>query len=586
MSTDAALTLAVLVAMFGLLIRDRFPPSGVLLAGLTALVLVDAVAAEAAFAGFANPAPLTVAALYVVAGGARRTGLLAGTSAKLLDGDGGRSSLARLCLPVAGLSGLFNNTPLVAMLLPEVTAWARRNRLPVSRFLMPLSFAAILGGTVTVIGTSTSLVVSGVLQQQGDEPLGLFEQSPVALPAAALGLVVLIGPVFRWLPTRSDLGVDAIEALREFAVHLVVETDGPLVGRSVADAGLRNLSGVFLADVVRGDRHIGPVSPDEVLEADDLLIFVGDVTDVIDLRSRPGLRPAIDEGDVLDQAREPRYFEAVVGRESPLVSRTLREVGGRSGYRATAVAIHRAGVPLTGKLGEVELHAGDTLILLAGSDLRRARGAMQDFLVLAPINDAVAVVGKRARWVALALAAFVALAGLGILSTFEASLVAAAIVVGTKVLSFAEAKGSVNLDIVVMIAAALGIGAAVEGSGLAADLAGWTTGALDPFGRVGVVVGVLVATVVLTELVTNSAAAAVVVPIALRAAESVDLDPRVMAVGIAVMASSSFLTPIGYQTNAMVYGPGGYRFIDFARVGAPVSLVVLAVTATLVSLLG
>ncbi len=586
MSTDAALTLAVLVAMFGLLIRDRFPPSGVLLAGLTALVLVDAVTAEAAFAGFANPAPLTVAALYVVAGGARRTGLLAGTSARLLNGDGGRGSLARLCLPVAGLSGLFNNTPLVAMLLPEVAAWARRNRLPVSRFLMPLSFAAILGGTVTVIGTSTSLVVSGVLQQQGDEPLGLFEQSPVALPAAALGLALLIGPVFRWLPTRSDLGVDAIEALREFAVHLVVEDDGPLVGQSVAEAGLRNLSGVFLADVVRGDRHIGPVAPDEVLEADDLLIFVGDVSDVLDLRSRPGLRPVIDEADVLDQAREPQYFEAVVGRESPLVSRTLREVGGRSGYRATAVAIHRAGVPLTGKLGEIELHAGDTLILLAGSDLRRARGAMQDFLVLAPIHDAVAVVGRRARWVALALAAFVILAGLGILSTFEASLVAAAIVVGTKVLSFAEAKGSVNLDIVVMIAAALGIGAAVEGSGLAADLAGWTTGVLDPFGQVGVVIGVLVATVVLTELVTNSAAAAVVVPIALRAAESVDLDPRVMAVGIAVMASSSFLTPIGYQTNAMVYGPGGYRFLDFARVGAPVSVVVLAVTATLVSLLG
>ncbi len=586
MTNDATLTLAVLVVVFVFVARDRYPPTGLLLAGLTALVLVDVLSAETAFSGFANPAPLTVAALYVVAGGARRTGLLAGVSSRLLGGGGGRRSLARLCLPAAGLSAVFNNTPLVAMLLPEVTAWARRNRLAVSRFLMPLSFAAILGGTVTVIGTSTSLVVSGVLVDQGMAPLGLFEQSPIGLVSAVLGLAVLVGLAARRLPAHGDPGLDAIRSLREFAVHLEVQAGGPLVGRSVVDAGLRNLSGVFLADLVRGERHIGPVAPDEVLEAGDLLIFVGDVNDVIDLRSRPGLGPAEEETAVLEQAREPLYFEAVVGRESPLVSRTLREVGGRSGYRASAVAIHRAGAPLTGKLGEVELHPGDALILLAGSDLRRARGAMQDFLVLAPISDALPVVGRRARWVAVALVAFLGLAATGLLSTFEAALVAASIIVGSRVLTFAEAKSSVNLDVVVMIAAALGLGRAVEGSGLAADLADGITGGLEPLGVVGVVAGLLVATTLLTEVVTNSAAAAVVVPIALRSAEQIDVDPRVLAAGVAVMASSSFLTPIGYQTNAMVYGPGGYRFLDFARVGGLVSLTVLMVTTTMVVVLG
>jgi di/tricarboxylate transporter len=580
------ITLAVLAIMFALLARDRYPPSGILMAGLTTLVLVQVVSPEEGFSGFANQAPLTVSALYVVAGGARRTGLLTGFTASLLGGGGGRRSLGRLCLPAAGLSALFNNTPLVAMLMPEVSAWARRRHLPVSQFLMPLSFAAILGGTATLIGTSTSLVVSGVLVQQGREPLGLFEQTPVGLPVAVVGLAVLIGVAYRWIPDRGDPALAAVDALREFALHLEVAPDGPLVGRTVADAGLRHLSGVFLADLVRDERHIGPVSPEEVLVGGDLLIFVGDAENVLDLRARPGLAPPAEQGMILDQAREPLYFEAVVGRESPLVSRTLREVGGRSGYRATAVAIHRAGDAVRGKLGDVELQAGDTLVLLAGSDLRKARGAMQDFLVLAPLDDAVAVTSRGARAVAVALAMFVGLAATGLVSILEASLVAAGIVVATRVLTFAEAKRSVNLDVVVMIAASLGIGTAVESSGLAADAAGVITGAFGGAGAIGVVLGVLLTTLLLTEIVTNNAAAAVVVPIALRAADEVGVDLRMMAVGVAVMASCSFLTPIGYQTNAMVYGPGGYRFVDFTRVGGVISTVVLVLTTGLVVALG
>jgi di/tricarboxylate transporter len=585
-SGDALATLVVLLAMFALLASDRFPPSGVILAGLSVLVVGDVVDPAVGFSGFSNQAPLTVAALYVVAAGARRTGLLAGVTARLLGGDGGRSSLARMCAPVAGLSAVFNNTPLVAMLMPDVAAWARGRRLPVSRFLMPLSFAAILGGSVTLIGTSTNLVVSGVLEQQGLEPLGLFELTPVGLPVAVIGLVVLVGVAVKLVPERSDLALEAMTALKEYALHLEVQPGGPLVGVSVSDAGLRNLSGVFLADLVRGERHIGPVSPDEVLEPGDLLIFVGDVSDVIDLRARPGLAPPAEQAAVLANAREPLYFEAVIGRESPLVGRTLKEVGGRTGYRAAAVAIHRAGVRVRGKLGDIVLHAGDTLVLLAGSDLRSARGAMQDFLVIAPLNHGVPVISAGARWVALSLGVFVVCATAELTTTFEAALLAAGIVVATRVVSFAEAKRSVDLDVVLMIAAALGIGSAVESSGLAHDIAEAATDGLGALGVTGVVLGILVSTMLLTEVVTNNAAAAVMVPIAVRVAGEVDIDVRVMAVGIAVTASSSFLTPIGYQTNAMVFGPGGYRFADFARVGGVIVVSVLATTTTMVVLVG
>lgn len=586
MSGDAVTTAVVLVGVFALLARDRHPPSGVLLGGLTALVLLGVVDVSTGFSGFANQAPLTVAALYVLAAGARRTGLLAGTTARLLGGDGGRTTLARLCAPVAGLSAMFNNTPLVAMLMPDVASWARARRLPVSRFLMPLSFAAILGGAVTLIGTSTNLVVSGVLEQQGFEPFGLFELTPVGLPVAVVGLAMLIAVSNRLLPDRTDPAAEAVAALRDYALHLEVAPDGPLVGCTVSDAGLRHLSGVFLADIVRGERHIGPVAPDEVLEAQDLLIFVGDVSDVLDLRSRAGLAVPADQAVVLETAREPLYFEAVIGRESHLVGRTLRSIGGRSGYRAAVVAIHRAGSAVGGKLGDIELHAGDTLVLLAGNDIRRSRAAQQDFLVIAPLNHGVPVISQGAKWVALGVGAFVVLATTELVSTLEAALVAAAVVVGSRVVSFAEAKRSIDLDVVLMIAASLGIGSAVEQSGLAADIAGFATDSLGFAGVVGVVLGILITTTLLTELVTNNAAAAVVVPIAIIAAQEVGLDLRVMAIGVAVMASSSFLTPIGYQTNAMVYGPGGYRFADFARVGGVLNLTVLTTTTAMVVTLG
>jgi di/tricarboxylate transporter len=585
-SVDAWVTAATLVAMFGLLAVERFPPSGVLLGGLAVLVLGDVIEVGDGFAGFSNQAPLTVAALYVVAAGARRTGLLTGLTARMLGGSGGRSSLARLCAPVAGLSSVFNNTPLVAMLMPEVTAWARSRGLPASRFLMPLSFAAILGGTVTLIGTSTNLVVSGVLEQQGREPFGLFELTPIGLPVALVGLVVLVGVAVALVPDRTDPATEAVVGLRDFALHLEVQEGSNLPGQTVSEAGLRNLSGVYLADIVRGERHLGPVDPEEVLEAGDLLVFVGDVNDVIDLRSRPGLQPPEDQAAVVAASRAPRYFEVVVGRESPLVGRTLKDVGGRTGYRAAAIAIHRAGSAVQGKLGDVELHAGDCLVLLAGSDLRSARRAIEDFLVIAPLDHAVPVIDRGARWVVLALAAFVACASLELTSTFEAALIAAGIVVGGRVVTFAEAKRSIDLDVVLMIAAALGIGTAVELSGLAAEVADLATSSLGFLGVAGIVLGILLTTTLLTEIVTNNAAAAVVVPIALRAAESVALDPRVMAVGVAVVASSSFLTPIGYQTNTMVYGPGGYRFSDFVRVGGVVNVSVLAVTTAAVVALG
>ncbi len=579
MTADAWMTLALLVALLVALAWDRFPPVGVLLAGLVTLVLVDVIDTDAAFAGFAAQAPLTVAALYVVAGGARRTGLLAPLTGSVLRGDGGRRSLAVLTAPVAALSAVFNNTPLVAMLVPDVSAWARRRGLPASRFLMPLSFATILGGTVTLIGTSTNLVVSGVVEQAGGEPFSLFELTPVGLPVAlvGLGLLVLAAPVL--LPDRVAPGA-TVGTARSFRAELAVEPGGPLDG---APDPAAVVPGLVLVDVIRDGLRLGPDSGG--LRGGDRLVVSGAARDVLDAGARAGLAPA-GQGDVLTRVKVPGYHEAVVGRGSPLVGLTTDELRRRADGRAVVLGIHRSGARLPAAHDELTIRPGDTLILVSGRDLRRSRWAEEEFVLVASIDDAVPVLGRKAPVVALAVVVFAAAAVSGTLSTLEAALAAAAIVVAGRALTFTEAQRSVDLDVVVMIAAALGIGRAVDETGLAAEIADVCTGLLGGLGAFGVVAGLLLATTLLTEVITNNAAAAIVVPIGLATAGQIDLDPRVVAVGIAVMASSSFLTPVGYQTNAMVYGPGGYRFGDFVRLGAVLNLAVLLTTTSMVLLTG
>jgi di/tricarboxylate transporter len=584
MSWQAWATLAVVLLTLALLARETFSPANTLLGAVIALLFARILTPAEAFSGFANSAPITVAALYVLARGVEATGLMQPVMTRLL--GPGRGVLVRLTAPSAAASAFLNNTPLVAMLIPSVSDWAQRTGRSPSRYLMPLSYAVILGGVITLIGTSTNLVVSGLLDARTGTPMGLFEITPVGLPVAIVGLLVMWATA-RWLlpdrvPARQDLEG---ETAREFTFQMRVEPRGPLVGKTVEEARLRSLQGVYLIEVERPGEVIAPVPAETQLRADDRLCFVGRVDQVLDVSAIRGLVSAEQTHLAPFDSARHQFFEAVVGVSSPLVGKTLKETGFRDRYQAAVVAIHRAGQRINAKLGAVPLRVGDTLLLLGDSGFRGRWRDRGDFLLIAPVGGTPPSVTKKAWLVAAIVLAVVVVAGTGVLPMLEASLGAVIALVAFGVLTGGEARRAVDLEVILMIGASFGLGVAMEKSGLADVLAGGLTSAFGAWGPLGALLGIILATSLVTELITNNAAAALMFPIAFSTAEGIGADPRFFGIVVAVMASTSFLTPIGYQTNTMIYGPGGYRFIDYTRFGALITAAVM-ITILLVARYG
>lgn len=572
----AWVTIVVVLCMVILLVRDSVAPAMAVFGATVVLLVLDVIDVPSAFAGFANPAPMTVAALFVVARAVEKTGALQPLiNATLGNGGSHRQSLGRLLLPTAGASAFLNNTPIVAMLTPQVTEWAARRGISPSRYLMPISFATILGGTVTVIGTSTNLVVSGLLEQSGYAPIGMFEISRIGLPVAIVGLLFLVLFSQILLPERRTARRHFQEEFREFVVQMVVVPHGALDGATVEQGSLRHLQGVFLAEVRRRDEVIAPARPDTVLLGGDQLTFVGRVDVVRDLQAMRGLMGAEYVHTIGIDDETHTFFEVVVSGASSLAGKTLRDVDFRNRFQAAVVAIHRAGERVNEKLGAVKLREGDTLLLLSDRGFANRWRDGNEFLLVAHLGGSPPVSTSKAMVVGIITAAIVGVAGMGLLPMVHTALLGALLIVALRVLTPAEARSALDIDVLVVIAASFGIGAAIEQSGLAAALADSLVGSLAAWGPLALLTAVVLATVTLTELITNNAAAVLIYPIAIAVALDSGLDPRPFAIAITVAASASFLTPIGYQTNTMVYGLGGYRFTDYARLGLPLTLAVV-----------
>ena len=579
MGAEAALTLLVLVVCAVVLVLDRYPPLVVLGAAVVVVMFAGVIEPEVALSGLSSQAPATVAALYVLAGAATATGAFGRVIDRLLD----RGTLG-FNAGVAAMSSVIANTPLVAMFAPRVVRWSQRRGVSPGRYLLPLSYAGLLGGVVTVIGTSTNIVVSEVLREQGLEPLGMFEITTVGLPVAVVGVIVLSTIGARLLPDRSPDRPDVGQRAREFRMAARIDPDGPLVGHTIAESGLRSLDGVFLAVIERpgadaddGVRVI-PATPHTVLEADDLCCFVGDAGRVIDLHDIEGITSAERPHLLVAEGAGAKVFEAVVSPLSRLAGATLRSADFRARYGGAVMAVHRADGELEGQLGRATLRAGDVLLVLARDGFDRRWRTHGDFSLVAALDEPPPPRSNRAWLVAVAALAMIGAAASGRVSLFEAALAAALLVIVGGAINLREGWNAINLQVIGTMAVAISLGGAVAASGLAADAAS-LAGRAGGHGDAVLVLAVMLVTVVLTEMLTNTAAAALLVPVVLATAEETGADPRMLAIAVLIGASCSFLSPIGYQTNLMVLGLGGYRFTDYPRVGLPLTISTIA-TAT------
>ncbi len=563
-----------------------------MLAGLLAQILIGAVDPETALAGFAHPAVVAIGALFVVAAGLFETGAtLAATKFLLGHPQSVRGAQFRLIFPVTLLSAFINNTPVVAMYLPIVRDWAKRIRVSPSKLLMPLSFASILGGQLTLIGSASNLIVMGLyvdyLATHGFDALPSYLQfwgpALLGLPLAAVGLAYLVAVSDRLLPERQQLA-DEWRSARRYTVQMDVLADSPAVGATIEAAGLRQLPGLFLFEIERGGLVIPAPGRDTRLAAGDRLGFTGMLDSVIDLQRIRGLAPTQrQQEEAATDLAERALVEAVIPANSALAGKTVRAARFRTVYNAAVVAVHRSGVAIRRKVGDIELEPGDTLLLETSPGFAEQYRNSSEFCLVSAISDFAHPRHDR-MWRAVAVCGlFIA----GVMFTpwppVVICLAAALLMILSGCVGVNKAFDSVPLRVIVAIASALGMGAALQQSGAAAAIA---DSLLDICATLGVGDRGMLFAMVLTasafsQVITKNGAAALVFPIAMATARDLNLHPEPFAFSLIVGCGLSFLSPIAYQTNLMVYGPGGYRFLDFPKIGLPLTILLAVLCAWL-----
>lgn len=566
---EAVLTLAVVALMFALFMSERYPAEVVAIAGAVAMLVLGILPYDSALAVLSNPAPWTIGAMFIVMGALVRTGSLDWFTQAAERRAGARpvATLAALMGFVVLSSAIVSNTPVVVVMIPVFAQLAARIGVPASRLLIPLSYAAILGGTLTLIGTSTNLIVDGVAQANGLEPFGIFEIAPVGAVVVTWGMLYMaaLGP--RLLPDRASMATLLGDRKRmKFFTEAVIPRDSDLIGREALGVRLFRREGVRLVDVVRGDESLRRELRGVKLEVGDRVVLRTEMTELLSLQRDKSLR-RVDQVSAVETAT----VEVLITPGARMVGRSLGSLRLRRRYGVYPIAAHRRNQNIGQMLDQLVIRVGDTLLLEgAPADIQRLAADMGLVDVSKPSARAFRR-GHAPMAVALLLG-IVILAALGVAPIFFLSVMAVALALLTRCIDAEEAFSFVDGRLLALIFSMLAVGAALEASGavrLIVESLAPFLGQLPPF---FVVWGVYLLTSVLTELVSNNAVAVVVTPVAIGLAGAIGSDPRPLVMAVMVAASASFSTPIGYQTNMLVYGPGGYRFTDFMRIGIPLNL--------------
>jgi di/tricarboxylate transporter len=558
--------------LLGLLIHGRLAPVVLFTGWAVGYFLLGLVNQNTFLGGYTNPALVTLLVLLLVSLALERSPLVASVSQRVIRG-GERESVWRLSAVSAGLSAFLNNTAVVGGLLGAVS---RQKRIAPSKLLIPLSYASLLGGMTTLVGTSTNLVVNSLAVQAGLSELGMFQFTAVGVPLALLCLGVLL-MTSRWLPRR---GGQAEASVQPYFLETQVSRDSPLVGCSIEANGLRNLQGLFLVELLRDGRLLSPVGPEELIEADDHLIFTGDVDKVQALQRFAGLQ--VFGADHAHELLGSNLMEVVLNQQSELVNKTLREVDFRNLFDAGVVGIRRGDRRLTGQLGRIKLKIGDSLLLALGPDFRQRKNLERNFHLISDVPLRPALKSWENRVAVGGFASVIAASALGWLPLLQGLLVLLGVLLATRILSPGELRRRFPFDLWLIIGSALTVAQALEHSGASALMEQALQGIFSGHGVWGALLGVYLLTWLLTELVTNNAAVALAFPIALASARALGVDPTPFVMVVAYAGSACFLMPYGYQTHLMVYSAGRYRTLDYLKAGWPVSLAYAVGVLTLV----
>lgn len=574
-------TFAVLAGVFLIFVKEWLPNDLVALGGLAVLLLTGILGEKELGQVFSNSAPMTIGAMFILGEALTRTGVIDWIATRFEKWAGGSLSRAIVILAiiVMPLSAFMNNTPVVIVFLPVLMAFARSTGLKASKLLIPLSFLSILGGTITLIGTSTNLLVSGLSKQQGQPAFGIFEISGLGIVYAIIGFLYIFFIGQRLLPERDTVSslLDA-EDTRKFSSAVEIPEESPLIGQRLIDHPLfSNRKRTIVYEVIRYGRRVEDIPLDAItFKARDVLWFRATSKELAEIQGFDGVamthrkRSGNDEG--VDDTDEIKTVEAIIGQNSPLIGRSVKESNIRRRYGIVVAAVHRQGVNLAQGYPDVRLAFGDTLLLEGPVHNIVRLNSEGSFLSLNETFMRPNLKSKMGISIGV-LIAVVLSAAMGLLSITSAALVGAVIVILSGCLNIRDAYKAVEWDVLFLIYGMLGIGLAMEKTGGAEWIAMGVVGVMDHLGPVAILAAIYLLASVLTELVTNNAVAILMTPIAVSIAGSMDVDPRPFLVAIMFGASASFITPIGYQTNTYVYGAGGYKFGDFLKIGIPLNLI-------------
>lgn len=573
------LEMALLVAIIGgaviLFSMDVYPVDKVSLLVLSALLIFRLISSSEATAGFGSSATVTVACMLALSYGIQATGGLSYAAGKMVDlaGNSEFRILLSIVIAVGVLSAFINNTAAVALFLPLTVAVARERHLDASQFLMPMSFAAIFAGTCTLIGTSTNLLVYSLAMEHLDWEIGMFELTPAGLIFSLVGLIYLLTFGRHLIPRgRTSDSLTEEYRLRHFVTELIIRLDSPLIGKSISETEFGERYNVEVIEIIRGGSKFLPPNEATQLQADDMLLVQGDPNTLMELQDSQGvtLRAlTLEDRDLEDE--NIVLLEAFISPTSRLVESTLKEVNFRRTFKANALAIRSHGRTIREKIGKIRLEYGDSLLILTSRDQVDVLRKSSDFLVLEEVRSDFLRKDKVYYAVGIFLAV-IFLSAFGVVSITKAALLGTGSMLLTGCLRLSDLYGHLPWQTIVMLACLIPLGTAMENTGLASLIATQLVSMLHDWGPLAVFSGIYLLTSLLTSIMSNNATAVLMVPVSIAVAQQLHVDPKPFVIGIMFAASTSFMTPVGYQTNLFILGPGGYKFSDFLRVGAPLNL--------------